>query len=208
MATTKPNLYLSFDIESDGNNPMLNNMISIGFYGLDDNLTKIFEFEANIEKLEGHESDPECMTTFWNLPENQGAWDYLQQNKKKYIDVMAELSWHFKTLSETYKLIFVAHPSAFDWMYFKCYYELARQNLIQKDPSLKMHNIGYSCECSSTLWNLYKRQNNLSSNAASKVYKEISEVDESKEHIAIEDARCQGIAYVKLRNNLLNVVSI
>lgn len=104
----KPNLYLSFDIESDGCTPILHNMISIGFYGLDDNLVKHFEYDANIENLEGHSSEEKCMTTFWNLPENQVAWNYLQQNKKKYIDVMFELSNHFKALSETHKLIFVA----------------------------------------------------------------------------------------------------
>jgi hypothetical protein len=30
----KPFLYLSFDIETDGDNPLVNNMISIGFYGV------------------------------------------------------------------------------------------------------------------------------------------------------------------------------
>lgn len=195
MGTKKTNLYLSFDIESDGCTPILNNMISIGFYGLDDNFTKHFEYEANIQNLEGHFPEEKCMTTFWNLPENQVAWNYVQQNKRNFVDVMVELSDHFKRLAEQHKLIFVASPASFDWMFFKCYYEMAKTI---HDKSSTMFDIGYSCQCSSTLWNLYKKKNKLSYNDASKLLKKINNFDQNKEHIAIEDAKCQGVAHVKI----------
>lgn len=199
---TKPNLYLSFDIETDGCVPVLHSMISIGFYGLDDNLVEHFRYESNIECLEGHIQEKECMENFWNLPENQTAWNHLQQNKKNYIDVMSELSDHFKRLSETYKLIFVAKPANFDWMFFKSYYELAKSNDVSRGPS--MYNIGFTCECASTLWNFYKKKHNLSNSEANKLYKEISEFDNTKEHFAVYDAMFQGIAHVKTKKLLNN----
>lgn len=201
MTTPKPILYLSFDIESDGPTPLLNNMISIGFYGITDDLENPFQFDANIMELEGHVQEKQCMENFWNKPENQQAWNYLQKNKRSHIDVCLELSEHFKRLGQTYKLVFISHPSCFDWSFFKNYYELVRSINNNRDV---MYDIGYSCQCSSTLWNLYKQKHKLSSNEADKLYKEISEFDETKEHFALDDARCQGIAYVKMKQMLLN----
>lgn len=66
-----------------------------------------------------------------------------------------------------------------------------------------MYDIGYSYRCTSSLWSVYKQKHNISSNKASELYKEISEFDPSKEHIAVDDARCQGIAYVKTMQMLL-----
>ena len=201
--TTKPNLYLSFDIETDGCVPILNNMISIGFYGLDDNMNKHFEYSANIETLEGHSPEEKCMTNFWNLPENQMAWNELQNNKRNYVEVMTDLSEKFKELSTNHKLIFVAHPASFDFSFFKCYYELAKSKLSKDAPP--MYDIGFSCECASTLWKNYVRNKKLSSSEATKLYKTISEVDESKKHIAVYDAMFQGIAYIKIKNMYANI---
>ena len=51
-------------------------------------------------------------------------------------------------------------------MFFKCYYELAKSNSQDKGC---FYDIGYQCECSSTLWNYYKQSNKLSSKCASKL---------------------------------------
>jgi hypothetical protein len=40
-------------------------------------------------------------------------------------------------------------------------------------------------------------------NEANKKYKEISEFNPEMEHYAMDDARCQGIAYVKMKRLLL-----
>ena len=197
---SKPNLYLSFDVETDGCSVVLNNMISLGFYGLDDNLNKVFEFDANIENLPGHTSEIACMENFWNKPENQKAWNHLSDNKKNYIDVCLELSDHFKRLNNTYKLVFIAHPSCFDWQFFKNYWELARSHISNNN----MYDIGYSCQCSSTLWNLYKEKLGLSQKKANALYLELSEFDQKFEHFASYDAKFQGILYVKVKKLLMN----
>lgn len=123
----KPSLYLSFDIETDGDNPMLNSMISIGFCGMTDELSIVFEYQANIEPLEGHVQNHKCME-FWE--NNKNAWNATQINKRYYADVMVELSNHFTELNKLYNLKFIAMPSCFDWMFFKSYYELAQNFFI------------------------------------------------------------------------------
>jgi hypothetical protein len=209
---TKPTLYLSFDVETDGNNPMLNSMISIGFYGLTDTMNEVFKYSANIIELPGHTQDKQCMETFWNKPENKTAWDYTQQNKRSFTDVMLELSDNFTRLSQQYKLVFVAHPANFDWMFLKNYYELAKHALY--DPAMRedpmyvhpmhtMYDIGYTCQCSSTLWGLCKEKFKWSSEKAKKLYNEFCESDPTKEHFAFDDAMNQGIGYVKIRKLLL-----
>ena len=40
---SKPNLYLSFDVETDGPRPAKNNLLAIGICGLDDELNIIFD---------------------------------------------------------------------------------------------------------------------------------------------------------------------
>jgi hypothetical protein len=135
------------------------------------------------------------METFWQKPEQKIAWDYLQTNKRNYIEVFEDLSTKFKELSNKYVLKFVAHPSCFDWMFFKCYYELAKSNSHDKEC---FYDIGYHCDCSSTLWKCYKQLHKLSSKEADKLFKELGEPDEKSNHFAISDAKVQGKFYIGL----------
>ena len=190
------NLYLSFDVETDGGNPIFNNLLSIGFYGIDDDLNKIFEYSANINELANHKPDQKCMEIFWNKPENKEAWEFVNTNKRNYVDVFLELSDHFKILSSQYKLKFVAAPSCFDWMFFKCYYEMV------KDTNPEMYDIGFKCHCGSALWDIYKEKKKLSQVTAKVLWNKLGEVDETKCHFALDDAKCQGLIYVKIKKML------
>ncbi len=100
-----------------------------------------------------------------------------------------------KELDNQYKLKFVAHPACFDWMFFKCYYELAKSNSSNKE---NFYHIGYQCTCSSTLWNYYKQSNKINSNQADKLFKYLGKFDNESNHIAISDARVQGRFFVRL----------
>lgn len=200
--SNKEKLFLSFDIESDGPTPMLNNLISIGIVGITLDEKIIFEYATNIEPLPTHIQDLHTMQTFWLKPEQKLAWDYLHINKRNYIEVFEDLGVKLKKLSNKYILKFVAHPACFDWMFLKSYYELAKSNSKNKEY---FYDIGYNCLCSSTLWNIYKQINNLSSNQANKLFKEWGEFDEDSNHIAISDARVQGKCYVKLLKKMTTI---
>lgn len=80
-------LYVSFDVETDSDNPMLHNMISIGMYAIDEEFNEIFTYNANIENLPDHYPQQTCMDLFWNKPEQKNAWDYIQTNKLNYLQV-------------------------------------------------------------------------------------------------------------------------
>lgn len=195
VTNNRENLYLSFDIESDGPTPIVNNLLSIGVVGITIQEEIVFQFQANIEPLESHIEDLECMESFWLKPEQKEALEFLQTNKRNYIEVFEELGLKLKELNKNYKLKFVAHPACFDWMFFKCYYELAKTNSKNKN---NFYDIGYHCSCSSTLWDLYKKNNKLKALEANKLFKYLGEFDEKNNHMALSDAIVQGKFYVKL----------
>lgn len=189
----KKKLYLSFDVETDGNTPVLNNMLSIGIYGIDKDLNEVFTFDANIFPLPNRHQESTCMETFWLKDENKLAWDHLKINQRHYVDVFVELSEKLLELNETYQLVFVAFPASFDFAFLKAYYEMTR--LVHNKP---MYNIGFSCKCGSTLWNIYKEKNNLSNKNADELKKILGGFNSKNEHFALEDARFQGTVYVKV----------
>lgn len=195
----KEKLFLSFDVETDGPTPIVNNLLSIGIVGITMNGEIIFEYEANIEPLETHIQDIKCMETFWLKPEQKNSWDYLKINRRNYIDVFEELGLKLKELDSMYELKFVAHPACFDWMFLKCYYELAKTN---SHNEKSFFEIGYKCECSSTLWNYYKHTNKLNSNQANELFKVLGVFDENSNHMALSDAKVQGRFYVGLLKKL------
>ncbi len=197
---SKQQLYLSFDVETDGPSPLINNLLSIGIAGFDENKNVVFKFESNILPLDTHTSDKECLETFWLKPEQKKAWDFLQTNQKNYINVFENLSCELYKLSVKYKLIWVAHPACFDWMFFKSYYELAKNNSSNKE---NFYDIGFQCKCSSTLFDYYKKKNKISSIEATKLFNEMGEVDADKNHYAIDDAIVQGKFYLKLLELLI-----
>ena len=198
----KPDLFLSFDIESDGPSPAINNMLSIGIVGITMEETIVFEYEANMEPLEGHIPDETCMNTFWRKPKQILAWDHLQRNRRNYRDVFEELSTKFNELASIYNLRFVAYPACFDWMFLKCYYELAKQQKQLDDPDQCLYDIGYRCECASTLWDTYKTLHHISNKHANQLFKEWGEFNERSNHMALADATVQGKVYIRVRKAL------
>jgi hypothetical protein len=197
---SKTKLYISFDIETDGSSPLVNNMLSIGFSGLLLDRTEIFSLEYNIKPLEGHLSHPDTME-FWLKEENKKAWKYIHQNQLDYDIAFLDLSDKLKSLSLMYEFIFVASPACFDWMFFKSYYELARTK------HEHMYDIGYKCECASTMWKVYKNINPSYNVELTKLKKDIIDANNTTDtvnlqHTALYDARIQGKQHLLVVNYL------
>lgn len=189
-------LYISFDVETDGPTPCVNNLLSIGMVGITKSLQKVFTFYANITPLDGHISNADTMI-FWNKPENINACKKLFDNQKDYYDIFNNLSTQLDTLSGQYKLHFVAMPASFDWMWLKCYYEMTNE-YNKKNQLSSLYQIGYKCLCLSTVSTIYKSLHKMSSNGFDKMIKEFGEFKPELEHDALDDARYQGIVYIKL----------
>lgn len=189
-----PELFLSFDVETDGKSP-INNLLSIGICGLTKNKDIIFTFSENINPLPNHPQEPSTME-FWNRPENTIAWNKLLENRKDYKIVFKLLSDQLSTLSKNYKLTFIAQPSAFDWMFFKYYYEKA-----QHDLAIPFYDIGYVCICISTTWKTFIAVKKLNNNEAKQLKLQLSTQNDGIKHLAIDDAKNQGLFYVNLINH-------
>lgn len=198
---SKQTLYLSFDIETDGHSPLVNNLLSIGIVGFEENnKTPVFEFESNIIPLPTHISDTKCMETFWLKSEQKEAWEYLQTNKKDYIKVFEDLSCKLYVLSDKYKLVWIAYPACFDWMFFKSYYEMAKSNSPNKKD---FYDIGYKCVCISSLFDWYKKIHNITSSQAFQLFNELGEFNSQTNHYALADARVQGKFYIGLMKKMM-----
>ena len=201
LKMSKPALYLSFDVETDGPSPLVNNLLSIGIVGFEENTgTEVFEFETNIISLPNHTPDTRCMETFWLKPEQKEAWEYLQTNKNNYIKVFEDLSCKLTVLSNKYELVWVAYPACFDWMFLKSYYEMAKSNSPNKND---FYDIGFQCVCISSLFDWYKKRHNITSSQASQLFNELGEFDAKTNHYASADARVQGKFYIGLVKKML-----
>lgn len=198
---SKQTLYLSFDVETDGPSPLVNNLLSIGIVGFEENTgTEVFEFNTNIFPLPTHTPDTKCMETFWLKPQQKEAWEYLQTDRKNYITVFEDLTYKLFVLSNKYELVWIAYPACFDWMFLKSYYELAKSNSINKKD---FYDIGYECVCISSLFDWYKKINNITSSQASQLFNELGEFDSKTNHFASADARVQGKFYIGLLKKML-----
>ena len=136
---------------------------------------------------------------FWLKPENKDSYYYLHTNQQNYMQVFEKLSNYLHILNEKYKIIFCAQPACFDWMFLKCYYELAKKN----SNKTNFYEIGFKCECISTLWIYYKKKNKLSAKKSNELLNQLSPCNKNELHFAINDAKIQGIFYIKLMELLI-----
>ncbi len=196
---SKTTLFISFDVETDGSTPSVNNLLSIGFSGLTLDMNEVFSVEYNIKPRETHKPDPETMI-WWNKPENAKAWNYITKNTQNYESVFLDFSEKLHELSKSYKILFVAHPACFDWMFFKSYYELVR------DVYPQMYPIGFKCICASGLHDIYRQINGLTNSQMTKMFQDANLYDGLEDtgalHTPLYDARIQGRQYLYLYNQL------
>lgn len=132
----KPDLYLSVDIESTGDLPPVNSMISLAavpFYRPDAARPngQIIEphFQVNIEQLFGSVMDKET-EEFWRLWPS--AWETATKDPVNPFIAMGMFSdyLHFLTQQENNKhLVFVGWPATFDFDFVKYYLKVYHQGI-------------------------------------------------------------------------------
>jgi hypothetical protein len=181
----KPLLFLSFDIESDGPAPGLNSMLAMGWAGFDETGQLVFEYEAHLTPLPEAVPNDKTMS-WWKLPENQTAWDYVQTDQRDPGEVCRECASHLERLAATYTLEPVAWPAAFDWQYINYYFN----RFLGRNP------LGYSAMCiEAYIWALTQK---ASSNDVHKsdlaAYKD---PQYPHTHRALDDAKEQGVMFYR-----------
>jgi len=123
---SRPEIYISLDIEADGPCPGVNSMLSLGAAAFDP--TKgaglaglIAQWESNFELLPGAAQNAETMAWWATKPE---AWAECRKNPQDPIFAMASFAAWVKALPG--KPIAVCYPAGFDFTFV--YYYLMRFN--------------------------------------------------------------------------------
>lgn len=195
-------VYISIDVEMEGDTPMLNNMLSIGMIAITDKGDVVWKYETGFEPLKGHEPMKEVME-FWSSPKQSEAWKKVNKLPKiSVLDFFNDISRELTELKKKYIIKFVGKPSSVDWMFFKCYYELGKKEsngLVYGTKKAKGFNIGFKCYDISELFNAFKLINGISdTNKSRAIEKELSGKQENLAHDALYDATCQGLMYIRL----------
>jgi hypothetical protein len=176
--------YLSFDVETDGPSSSLHSMLSLGITLILPNGTELDAFEVNILEREGAIQDPSTMK-FWE--ENKSAWLACHQNAVSPFDAMTSLATFYTKWHKKYKLVWMAQPACFDWMFVKNYYTM------YAPPDAP--DIGYKATCMSSIRDNAIRSHIISNEEYTKLY---NSVRNDFVHCALADAKHQGEVFVKL----------
>lgn len=185
-----PKVFLSFDVEADGDAPTVSNLLSIGIVALDVQGNVIDKYYANVLPYGDAEHQPgqRCMTEFWN--KNPEIYALTQVDRKSPSVVMQEIGEFYAKMKQNYgDVTWVAGPSAYDWQWLKGYYTKFNPTGV---------DIGYSAKCLSTLyWCACKVYNCETSEDKKAFWKKLAG-NHPHTHKADDDALEQGKVFITL----------
>ncbi|VEP17906.1 conserved hypothetical protein [Hyella patelloides LEGE 07179] len=111
-----PEIYVSTDIETDGQIPGANSMLSFASAAYLADKTLVGTFAANLKTLPDASGDPKTMEWWQSQPE---AWEATRTDLQEPADAMQSyVSW-LKSLPG--KPVFVAYPAGFDFLFVYWY---------------------------------------------------------------------------------------
>lgn len=114
--TTKPEIYVSTDVEADGPIPGVNSMLSFGSAAYLADKTLISTFTANLETLPGAIPDPKTMKWWKGQPE---AWKACRESLQSPEKAMKDYLGWLKGLPGL--PVFVGYPAAYDFLFVYWY---------------------------------------------------------------------------------------
>lgn len=109
-------IYISTDVETDGPIPGPNSMLNFASAAYTSDGDLIGTFTANLETLPGASSHPQTME-FWSR--HPDTWNVIRINPQPPAEVMPRYAAWLESLPG--KLVFVAYPIAFDFMFVYWY---------------------------------------------------------------------------------------
>lgn len=176
--------YLSFDIETDGPSPMINSMLSIGIALMTSDGNFADTLSVNIKKRDDAKEDENTMK-WWKT--QLLAWERCHQNMLTPQEAMAQVAEFYFKWSKEYKLIWIAAPICFDWMFLKCYYTVFAP---KGSP-----DIGFKATCISTLRDYSIKCKVITNKEFDNM---VSMLPKENEHVAVDDAKHQGLIFYGL----------
>ncbi|MEM7583753.1 MAG: exonuclease [Acidobacteriota bacterium] len=116
VSKSKPEIYVSTDVEADGPIPGPHSMLSLGSAAYLADKTLVDTYSVNLELLPGAEGDPRTMRWWRRQPE---AWAACRQNTRPPEEAMPEYDAWVRRLPG--KPVFVAYPAGFDFTFVYWY---------------------------------------------------------------------------------------
>jgi len=179
-------IFASFDVETDGNNPMKHSMRSIGVALFrEGGVTPFDTFYITLKPQTGSDVEKSCYNNFWR--HHMGKWRDINDNPSEITHAMSKLSTWLASY-EASAVIWVSNPANFDWMFLKCYYE--KYGPVDKfDIGFFCHDLGSLLRCYTLVHDIRDRRGFSQSLAQGFQYT----------HNALDDAVYQGVIYMNLR---------
>lgn len=179
-------VFFSIDIETDGPVPLTNSILSLAVVAFDGSGAELDHWEANLFPLRGAVRDPVTMREFWD--KNPEAWAYCNQAQDLAEEAMPKLlNWVNVTGAKKQKVA-VCFPSGYDFTWVYTYL----MTFCHESP------FSFSCIDMKT----------YASALIKRPYRECGKKNWPKRwfdsklkhtHKAIDDAREQGLTFLKMR---------
>jgi len=183
--------FASFDVETDGNNPIQHSLRALGIALFCEHSHNVIDrFYVTIEPQEGRYAEQKCVENFWK--KNQQAWEEVNRNCVPIETAMERLADWLRGYC-SHQIKWVASPSNFDWMFLKCCYETyGPEN--RPDIGFHCHDLDSLLRCYTLTQGIQSRKHLVSSLSGGLPYT----------HHALEDALYQGRVYMGLRRLIMH----
>ena len=179
-------IFFSIDMEADGPVPFTNSMLSLAVVAFEGNGTEIAQWECNLKPLAGAVQDPRTMTEFW--AKNQEAWNYCNTNTVESSVAMPHLVDWVDSVGQGKQKVAVCFPAGYDftWLYtylmkFGGVSPFSFSCIDMKTYASALIKLPYR-ECGKKRWPRRWFDPKL-----------------PHTHKAVDDAREQGLAFLKMR---------
>lgn len=183
-------LYFSTDIETDGPIPGPNSMLSFGVAAFTEDGTELDSFEANLELLPGATPDKSTMEWWKTEPE---AWAACRRNLQEPLDAMHEfVSWVKRLCGQKYIPVMVCYPAGFDFLFMYWYI----MNFVGHSP------FSHSC-VDVRSYIMAMRQTGYKKTGKRYWPKRWFPKNMPHTHVAIDDAREQGLSFINIHKENL-----
>lgn len=199
-------LYASLDVESDGQCPGINNMLTMGIAMFNDAAELVDRFYARIIQLPDLRPNPQTLI-WWKLQKEEAydeAFNDINANGSKILpqripayDAMLEFGTWISRY-DRYRITSLAWPGAFDHPFIKYYC----WRFLNECP------LGYDCEDIRSYAHGVTRKRNyrdLKEAELRNLIGPVPGVEGLRDHIAIDDAIGQGRLFLHIRDNVAKI---
>lgn len=187
-------VYMTINVESDGPDPALNNLLELSCVLHFENGTTIDELNIKFSPLPNRKPDLFTMQNFWNV--NTEAWAWVTTDTVDVDTGMNRFVEFYESYSNRYSIRFVGDPASRDFVWLQEYYtNFAMFSTIKLFPY---------CRCLTTMRKSYQKMLNLTDDESwtLKNKMQLGDGPTTHNHIGIQRARKQAREFCLLRQKM------